>query len=72
MKRYFDLPDSVLTLLVEVKAGSPAALATPERIRDHFKQSGRIREVEEKEYLRLTQIYKEAEPAPTEVADDEG
>jgi hypothetical protein len=38
MKRYFDLPDAKLTLLVEVKPGSPAALASPERIKDHFKQ----------------------------------
>ena len=60
MDRFFDLPDEKLTLLVEVKAESAAALASPERIRDHFRQKGSIREVERSEYLRLTRIYKEA------------
>jgi len=57
MRRYFDLPDSKNTLLVEAKAGSAAALAEPEKIRDHFKQPGAIREIERDEYVRLTRIY---------------
>lgn len=57
MRRYFDLPDAQNTLMVEVEAGSPAALAEPEKIRDYFKQSGTIREVERDEYVRLTRIY---------------
>jgi hypothetical protein len=57
MKRYFDLPDARLTLFVEVKAGSPAALASHERIRDHFKQKGAIREVEQGEYKQLKRAY---------------
>lgn len=62
MRRYFDLQDAKITLLIEVKAGSPAALAEPERIRDHFKQKGAIREIEQNEYVRLTRIYA-GEPA---------
>jgi hypothetical protein len=57
MKRYFDLPEAKNTLLIEVKLGSAAALATPEKIRDHFRQTGTIREIEREEYARLTQIY---------------
>jgi len=57
MRRYFDLPDIKNTLMVEVKAGSPAALAEPVKIRDHFKQTGTIREIERNEYVRLTRIY---------------
>ena len=60
MKRYFDLSESRLTLFVEVKAGSAAALATPDRIRDHFKQKGSIREIEHDEYTRLTRQYSSA------------
>ena len=56
--RYFDFPDARVTLLVTVKAGSTAALATPERIRDHFKQKGVVREIDSKEYTHLTDIYK--------------
>lgn len=59
MKRYFDLPDSKLTLCVGVKPGSAAALATPETIRDDLKQSGIIREVELEEYRALTRKYTE-------------
>lgn len=64
MNRYFDLSDAKLTLMVEVKAGSAAALATPERIRDHFKQKGAVREIEAPEYAKLTRKYKELEATP--------
>ena len=57
MRRYFDLPDLKNTLLIEVKAGSAAALAEPVKIRDHFKQKGNIREIDRDEYVRLTRIY---------------
>ncbi|TCX51952.1 hypothetical protein C1I38_08120 [Dehalobacter sp. 12DCB1] len=57
MNRYFDFPDEKVTLCVGVKPGSPAALATPERIRDHFKQKGEVREIDSKEYTHLTDIY---------------
>ena len=57
MKRYFNLSEAKLTLLVEVKAGSAAALATPEKIRDHFKQKGCIKEIDSKEYFCLTKQY---------------
>jgi len=57
MRRYFDLPEIKNTLLIEVKTGSAAALAGPEKIRDHFKQKGTIREIERNEYVRLTRIY---------------
>jgi len=63
MKRYFDFMDSRITLCVEVKAGSPAALASPERIRDHFEQKGAVREVERNEYERLTRAYTTPKPA---------
>jgi hypothetical protein len=63
MKRYFDFTDSRITLCVEAKAGSSAALATPERIRDHFKQKGAVREVERNEYERLTRAYTKPEAA---------
>lgn len=61
MKRYFDFADERVTLCVEVKAGSAAALASPERIRDHFKQKGAVREVERNEYNRLTRAYTSCE-----------
>jgi len=57
MRRYFDLPDAKNTLLIDVKAGSQAALAEPEKIREHFQQKGTIREIERNEYVRLTRIY---------------
>lgn len=57
MNRYFDFPDTKVTLCVGVEPGSPAALATPERIRDHFKQKGRVREINSTEYTKLTDIY---------------
>ena len=57
MNRYFDFPDVKITLCVGVKPGSAAALATPERIRDHFKQKGVVREIDSNEYTRLTDIY---------------
>ena len=57
MRRYFDLQDTKNTLLIDVDAGSPASLAEPEEIRDHFRQTGSIREVERNEYIRLTRIY---------------
>jgi hypothetical protein len=57
VRRYFDLPDVKNTLLIEVKAGSAAARAEPEKIRDHFKQTGIIREIERDEYVRLTRVY---------------
>lgn len=57
MNRYFDFPDMKVTLMVQVKAGSGAALASPERIRDHFKQKGSVREIELTEYTRLTKVY---------------
>ena len=44
-------------LMIEVEAGSPAALAEPEKIRDHFLQKGAVREIERAEYARLTRIY---------------
>ena len=61
MNRYFDLSDAKITLCVGVKPGSAAALATPERIRDSFKQKGTIREIEIDEYMRLTKAYTENE-----------
>lgn len=57
MRRYFDLPDTKNTLMVEVEVGSPAALAEPVKIRDHFRQTGTIREIERNEYVWLTRIY---------------
>ena len=57
MRRYFDLPDNKNTLVIEVEAGSPAAVAAPEKIAEHFKQTGTIREIERNEYVRLTRIY---------------
>ena len=58
MNRYFDFPDAKVTLCVGVTPGSPAALATPERIRDHFKQEGTVREIDSTEYTKLTDAYK--------------
>ena len=57
MRRYFDLPDIKQSLMVEVKVGSPAALAEPEKIAKHFKQSGQIREIGKNEYTQLTKEY---------------
>jgi len=57
MNRYFDFPEAKVTLCVGVEVGSPAALATPERIRDHFKQKGTVREIDSKEYTELTDTY---------------
>jgi hypothetical protein len=58
MRRYFDLSDARITILLDVVAGSPAALAPAERIRDELKQVGAIREIESTEYARMTRIYK--------------
>lgn len=55
--RYFDFPDARVTLCVGVKPGSAAALASPEKIRDHFKQKGAVREIDSTEYTRLTDVY---------------
>lgn len=57
MNRYFDFPDLRVTLCVGVKPGSAAALASPERIRDHFKQKGTVREIDSTEYTKLTDQY---------------
>ena len=57
MNRYFDFPDIKTTLLVTVKPGSGAARATPEKIRDHFKQKGAVREIDSTEYTKLTDTY---------------
>lgn len=59
MNRYFDFPDARVTLCVWVAPGSVAALAAPERIRDHFKfkQKGAVREIDSTEYTKLTDIY---------------
>lgn len=57
MNRYFDLPDEKITLCVGVTPGTPAALAEPEKIRDHFKIKGAIREIDSNEYTKLTDIY---------------
>lgn len=57
MNRYFDFSDEKVTLIVGVERGTPAALATPERIRDHFKLKGAVREVNSTEYTKLTDIY---------------
>lgn len=57
MNRYFDFPDSRVTLCVGVTPGSAAALASPERIRNHFKQKGTVREIDSTEYTKLTDIY---------------
>jgi len=57
MNRYFYFPDAKITLCVGVKPGTAAALATPEQIRDHFRQKGAVREIESTEYTRLTDIY---------------
>ena len=57
MIRYFDFPDVKMTLSVGVKPGSPAALATPEMIRDCFQQKGSVREIDSREYKKLTKIY---------------
>lgn len=57
MNRYFDFPDAKLTLCVGVTPGSAAARATPEMIRDHFKQNGAVREIDSREYTELTDIY---------------
>ena len=57
MRRYFDLPDERNTLMIDVDAGSPAALAPAEKVAAHFKQPGRIREIEKNEYIRLTRQY---------------
>lgn len=57
INRYFDFADERVTLCVGVKSGSPAALATPEKIRDHFKMKGSVREINSTEYTRLTDIY---------------
>lgn len=64
MRRYFDLPDARNTLAIDVGAGSSAALAAPEAIRDHFKQKGTVREIERNEYIRLTRIYAGHKIAP--------
>lgn len=55
--RYFDFPEERLTLCVGVKIGSAAAKAEPERIRDHFGKTGKIREIDSTEYTKLTDIY---------------
>ena len=57
MNRYFDFPDAKVTLCVGVTPGTAAATATPERIRDHFKQKGAVREIDSTEYTRLTDTY---------------
>ncbi len=57
MKRYFDLPDAKCTLELEVEAGSSAALAEAEVIRDYFGHKGAIREVESVEYRTITRQY---------------
>lgn len=57
MNRYFDFPDMKCTLCVAMLKGSAAATATPEQIRDHFKQKGEVREVGVREYTRLTGVY---------------
>ena len=57
VNRYFDFPDARITLCVGVKPGSAAATATPERIRDHFKMKGAVREIDSTEYTKLTDIY---------------
>ena len=57
MNRYFDFPEEKVTLLVTVKPGSAAARATPEQIRDHFKQKGAVREIDSTEYMKLTGQY---------------
>ena len=57
MIRYFDCPEAKMTLSVGVEPGSPAALATPEMIRDCFQQKGAVREIDRREYKKLTKIY---------------
>lgn len=57
MNRYFDFPDTQVTLCIGVKPGSAAARATPETIRDHFRQKGAVREIDSTEYTKLTDIY---------------
>ena len=57
MIRSFDFPEAKMTLSVGVEPGSPAALATPEMIRDCFQQKGAVREIDRREYKKLTKIY---------------
>ena len=59
MYRYFDFGDSKITLFVGIKDGSPAVSASPEKIRDYFKQSGMVREIDQREYIKLTKKYAE-------------
>jgi len=68
MNRYFDFPDAKVTLCVVVESGSAAALATPERIRDHFKQKGAVREINSKEYTELTDAYTLGDSAELEAS----
>lgn len=58
MNRYFDFPDHKKTLMIDVKPGSAAALATAEQIAKHFNQKGSVREIERAEYIRLTRNMK--------------
>jgi len=60
--RYFDFPDERLTLCIGVKIGSASAKATPERIRDYFGKTGKIREIGSTEYTKLTDVYTHEKP----------
>lgn len=61
MKRYFDFPDSRITMEIDVDVGSPATLAPAEKIAADFKQLGRMREIEKVEYAHLTRKYTRSE-----------
>ncbi len=66
MRRYFDFPDYKITMMIDAKAGSPAALAPAEQIAKAFNQPGNVREIERTEYVWLTRDYTGPEPGGEE------